>query len=437
MNRHLAFFLLLFLVISSSLVEAADSTSIVKVGVTLRSRIETTDYATNLGFNTSHFPISGTSYYRQRTGLMVQVMPIPKYELGIRLTNEFRRYFAPTGTKRTYDEVVFDQLYVKGDSIGGLPLAATIGRQNITLGEGFLFAEGGPLDGSRTAYFNAVNLAWQFSAKSTMRVIFANQQKDDDILPVIHDQHKGLTEGDEKSALVYFNTSLGTIKLEPYLMQMERNASSKLPHAGIGCIGLRAQAPITPQITITGELAKQFGDWGDQDHTALGGYGYFECKTNWPLYFPSIFTVGGVYLTGDDESTAKHEGWDPLFGRWPKWSESYVYTLTNETGVAYWSNFASLFLKTSAPIGSDLIATMEYHYLMADECPTQAMRWSYSVFADAVGTSRGDLTIMKLSYRIKPRLTGHILYEHFDPESFYADFAKSSSWMRMEVMLTF
>jgi hypothetical protein len=416
---------------------AADSTSVVKVGVTIRSRIETNDYTATLGMNNWYAPEPGSSYYRQRTGLMLRITPLPRYELGVRLTNEFRRYFVPTGYGFSSDEVVMDQFYIKGDSIAGTPFSAIIGRQNIMLGEGFLIADGSPLDGSRTAYFNAVNLGWQFSPTSSLRVILYNQQKVDDILPIIDNNHRGLIEGDEKGAIIYLTTSIDRLTLEPYLIQIERNRSRTFPHAGIGCAGLRLRAQITPQFTATSELAAQFGDWGEVDQKGLGGYGYFDYKTNLPTYYPSTFTLGGVYLSGDDRNTELHEGFDPLYGRWPKWSESYAYTLATETALAYWSNFASLFVKTSASLGSDLTAGLEYHHLMSVTKPPQRYEPYDWVFLEADGTDRGYLLVLRLNYQLKPRLSGHIVYEQFDPESFYSRYAQDFSWMRMEMMLTF
>jgi hypothetical protein len=330
-----------------------------------------------------------------------------------------------------------DQLYLKGDSIGGTPLSATIGRQNIVLGEGFLIADGGPLDGSRTAYFNAINLGWQLSPVSSIRVICFNQQKDDDILPIINDQHRGILEGDEKGVILYLTSTIDRLTLEPYLIQMERNSSKTFPHAGIGCAGLRLKAEFTPQLTGTCELATQFGDWGEVDQKGLGGYGYLDYKTDWPTYYPSSFTLGGVYLSGDDLKTETHEGFDPLYGRWPKWSESYAYTLTRETALAYWSNFASLFVKTSASLGTDLTAGLEYHHLMSINASPLGNELYNNVLYRAIGTYRGDLTILRLNYRLKPRLSGHIIYEYFEPESFYSKYTQASTWMRMEMMLTF
>ncbi len=424
----------LLMILTSSAV--ADSTSVVKFSLTTRSRIETTDYAPTLGLPENPTSTAGSSYLRHRTGFMGWVFPAPRWEIGLRFTNEFRRYLVPGGQVFTFDEVVIDQLYAKADSLGKTPLSAILGRQNITLGEGFLVAEGGPSDGSRTAYFNALNLSWQFSPKTNLRFIYVNQQKDDDILPIIHDQHRVLSEGDEQAVILYLTTSLSNVTLEPYLMHKDRNSSAKLPHASIVCLGVREQTKLTPQLTSTSELAIQTGNADGEDHRAIGGYSYFEYKTNWPTYYPSSLTVGGVYLSGDDNASVKNEGWEPMFGRYPKWSESYVYSLTNEYGVAYWSNFASLFGKTSGSIGKDITLNLEYHHLMAPQ-PVGETFSSKRIFQDASGNVRGDLAIAKLNYQIKPRLSGHLLYEQFNPGNFYSSNARVSSWVRMEALLTF
>lgn len=414
----------------------ADSTSVVKFGLTTRSRIETTDYASNLGLPQPPSTASGSSYLRNRVGLMAKIFPAQRWEVGVRLINEFRRYLVPVGQVFTFDEVVIDQFYLRADSLGMTQLSAVIGRQNITLGEGFLVADGGPSDGSRTAYFNALNLSWQFSPKTNARFVYANQQKDDDILPVIHDQHKVLAEGDEQAVVAYLTTSLGNFSLEPYLMHKERNSSAKLPHASVLSVGLRAQSKLTPRLTSTGEIALQTGNMGGNDHRAIGGYGYLEYKTNWPTYYPSSFTGGLVYLSGDKSSTEKNEGWEPMFGRYPKWSESYVYTLSNEYGVAYWSNFTSLFARMSSTLGKDITLNLDYQHLMAPE-PVGAPFASKQIFENASGKVRGDLATVKLTYQIKPRFSGHLLYEQFNPGTFYAHDARVSTWVRMEALLTF
>jgi hypothetical protein len=38
-------------------------------------------------------------------------------------------------------------------------------------------------------------------------------------------------------------------------------------------------------------------------------------------------------------------------------------------------------------------------------------------------------------YVLNPRLTGHLLWEHFEPGSFYFDDADAYNWVRVEFML--
>ena len=70
---------------------------------------------------------------------------------------------------------------------------------------------------------------------------------------------------------------------------------------------------------------------------AWGGYTYGR-RTSEHVRKPYI-QVGWYGFSGDDpRTTGRIEGWDPLFSRWPKWSELYIYSQMRETGVGYWTN---------------------------------------------------------------------------------------------------
>lgn len=142
---------------------------------------------------------------------------------------------------------------------------------------------------------------------------------------------------------------------------------------------------------------------------------------------PAIEWKGGVvYLSGDDPTTAKYEGWDPMFGRWPQWSESYIYTLVRENGVAWWSNLISLYLSAQIPTSQNSNLTLTYHRLMAQEKP------AYGSFPGGTGRTRGDLLMAKYRFKIDGHFDGHVLWEHFEPGNFYFDGAESYNWLRME-----
>ncbi len=93
-------------------------------------------------------------------------------------------------------------------------------------------------------------------------------------------------------------------------------------------------------LSLTGEFAGQWGAYhGGGIVRGWGGYGYvkrtFGAKSQ-------HYVQGGYWgMSGDDPSTPnKDEGWDPLYARWPKWSELYIYTLFRERAPSYWSNTA-------------------------------------------------------------------------------------------------
>ena len=415
--------------LSATSPDAAEAKPKFKVSYSQRIRIETTDNATSL----SKESLAGSSYMRQRTSLMVQVYPFRRLETTVKLTNEMRYYFVPESRAYTFDEVICDLVYIKWDSATGLPVNLTLGRQDITLGEGFVVMEGGPLDGSRSGYFNAARVDWQASPKNAFTFVYANQPIRDNYLPVIHDLRKKMVEQPEEAFIASYSTTLGKTGLQAYFIRKNIDATSGIPvTTHVNCPGVRVQAPVWSGLSLTGEAAVQLGKRGQSDQQAFGGYAYAEYRTEWPLYYPRSFTLGGMYLSGDDLSTADYEGWEPLFGRWPKWSESYIYTLTLERGIAYWTNLASIFAKTAVDIAPDVTFSFDYHHLMAPQ------EGGPSRFAAAgPGRSRGELFIGKLAYKMSKRLSGVVIWESFNPKTYYFGGADGYAWMRMEVMLRF
>ncbi|HEX9934416.1 MAG TPA: hypothetical protein VGB38_04395, partial [bacterium] len=100
-----------------------------------------------------------TDYYRIRTSVWGQVQAMQVATLYAKLTNEYRLYTDdPKSRAFTYDEIVFDNLYLKLES-RNKALGLTLGRQNLIYGEGFILMEGAPWDGSRTIYHDAVKLS--------------------------------------------------------------------------------------------------------------------------------------------------------------------------------------------------------------------------------------------------------------------------------------
>lgn len=420
---------IVFINVSGPGTHAEDVINRLQLSLTHRMRIETTDRGVGLDAEGN----GGLSYLRNRTSIKAKTFPASRLELTTQLTNEFRYYFVPEDIDFSLHEVFVDLLYAKWDRVAKLPLALSIGRQNLSFGEGFVVIDGTPLDGSRSIYFNAARADWTFAPAHSVSLTYVNQPVKDKYLPLIHDQDANLIEQPQQALIVYYSRSWGKSNLQAYFIHKESEHTAEFSDARqVNCPGIRLQWPITARATLVGEGAYQIGTNGASDQQGYGGYGYAEYATGWPIRLPKTVSVGGVYLSGDDPATDDDEGWEPVFGRWPKWSESYIYTLIRERSVAYWTNLTSVFIKTTVPVATDIALSLDYHRLAAPEISDPA-----KAFPGGSGTRRGDLLIGRLTYQISPHLSGHVLFERFAPGDFYLTGADSYGWMRMEVMLRF
>ena len=80
-----------------------------------------------------------------------------RHTFGVGLNNESRKLTTPD-TDFSWDEIIFETLYIDSKITPGLTVR--LGRQNVARDDGWQVFEGGPLDGSRTGYFNALDAAW-------------------------------------------------------------------------------------------------------------------------------------------------------------------------------------------------------------------------------------------------------------------------------------
>jgi hypothetical protein len=377
---------------------------------------------------------SAATFTRQRTSFDLTYTPVYQASLYLKLTNEFRYYFQPQGRDFTLNEVFFDNLYINLRGFFNDKLSLSIGRQNLKYGSGFIVMDASPLDGSRSGYFNALSFKWNIANGRKLDGFFISINETDDFLPVIHDQEVMLVEQPERGYGLYFTNYINkNFCLEGYWIGKEVCFDcDDSAQSSIQTVGTRIMGQIKGDLSGVLEVAVQFGDRGNQDRSAFGGYGQLAYSTRFGRrWLPYIDWKGGViYLSGDNRDTEKYEGWDPMFGRWPQWSESYIYTFIRENGVAWWSNLVSLYLSAKISTGTNANLTLTYHRLMAQE------KQSYGSFPGGEGTTRGDLFIAKYRFKIDDHCDGHVLWEHFEPGDFYFDGAESYNWLRMELNFT-
>lgn len=403
------------------------------VTFTERVREETSDNVTSL----TDSGTDSSAYVRFRTSLMGRWTPSANFELTVRLTNENRYYLAPKFDPRlgrNFDahEVFFDYLYLKWKGLLGLPLTLSLGRQDLQMGEGFIIFDGGPLDGSRSAYFNAVRLDWAAGAKTNITAFYMFQPRTDTLLPVFNDVGQMMVEQAEEGYGLYAVGTAGKTALEAYLFRKNIRSFESAPSSGITNLGGRATWPVASELSLTAEGAAQFGTLGGMRRSGLGGYFHLDWKTGAAFPLPSLLTFGGIHLSGDDPETAsRFEGWDPAFSRWPKWSEALIYLFARESRAAYWANFGSFHGTLNFTFSANAKLALTWHHLSAPE------RTKPTAFLSGSGKTRGDLGIAKLTYDISPHLQGHFLWEQFRPGDFYFAGARGYAWVRFELLVRY
>jgi hypothetical protein len=389
--------------------------------------------------NTMSLNDSGTdssAYLRLRTSLGAQWRPDDKWEVNLRLTNENRYYLAPKSDpklKKNFDfnEVFVDQLNVKWKNPGRLPLAVTLGRQDLMLGEGFLIFDGGPLDGSRSAYFNGLRLDYALKNRNNLTFFFVRQPRSDTLLPRLNDVKQAMLEQEEQGIGFYYSGQMKKTAIEAYLFRKDTFKTDLLSAGAIHVAGGRMVHPFSDKLSLTAEGAIQLGTLGEAKRQGLGGYFHLDHKSGWSFPLPGQLTFGGIYLSGDNPATARCEGWDPAFSRWPKWSDSFIYLQAKESRVANWSNFISLFGSLFFEPLEKVKLNLAWHHLLAAE------KTAPSALLSGAGRDRGELFIVKITYDIGKNLAGRFIWENFSPGNFYFPGANAYSWVQFELFFRY
>ena len=397
-----------------------------------RIRQESSDNVSSLNDNAA----DASAYLRLRTSVIAQWQPDDKWEVNLRLTNENRYYLAPKSDpklKKNYgvNEVFFDQLNVKWKNPGDLPLTLTLGRQELMLGEGFVIFDGGPLDGSRSAYFNGLRLDYALKNKNTLTFFYVRQPKTDTLLPRLNDVKQAMVEQEEQGIGLYFSGQVKKTGLEAYVFRKDTYTSDPLPAGTLHVAGARVSHPLSTKLSLTAEGALQLGTLGEKKRTGLGGYFHLDYKSAWRFPLPAQFTLGSIYLSGDNPATERYEGWDPAFSRWPKWSDSFIYLQAKESRVANWSNFISLYGGVVFEPVEKVKLNLTLHQLAAVEnTPATAL-------LSGSGNNRGTLFIAKITYELSKNLAGHFIWESFKPGNHYFAAANSYTWIRFELFFRY
>jgi hypothetical protein len=328
------------------------------------------------------------------------------------------------GQPNRFDEVILESAYLDFKRLFTDGLALRVGRQNLTRGEGFVLFEGTPWDGSRTIYFNAVDLSYS-RGKSKLELIGNLNPARDRMLPRFHDQHKMLLEWDERALGAYFTDARGAEAYYFYKRETDsvlaRTSAQFQPDRYVHTAGGRVVRRPRKDWTATGEFA---GQWGFERPSARirawGGYAHLKRSFAASAWKPYVL-AGAWGMSGDDPATKDRvEGWDPLFARWPKFAEGYLYSLMREKGPGYWTNMRLWQAELGAVPRKSLGLRLTYYRMNAfHPFPGDARTFGS-------GTGRGDDLQARLDFNVGTHWRGHAMYEAHLPGSFYR--ARNAGW---------
>ncbi len=407
--------------------------------------------------------------FRFRAG--ATVTPVENLDFNFRMVYEIRNFCQPDRKLLvrnqyfiddvTTNEIIIDRLNVTWSKILGLPLKAVVGRQDIILGNGWLVLDGTPLDGSRTIFFDAARLTLDMpAAKMKADLIYITNHADTDRwLTPMNDQDFHNHEQDEQGVILYLtNTCLPNTQLDGYFIyKHDERVLGDEPgdiapgqmapwqqgaHSDIYTLGGRATHKFDDHWSARGEFAWQFGSKNlfpmdvRQDLCAWG----FNSRVTYAFAdeLQNELHAGYEFLSGEEGANGDRSSqFDPLWGRWPQFSELYVYPVALENRPGETTNMHRINLGWSCVPCDPLKLGVDYHVLFSHHNAYGTSRSRGGrIFTDD-GSCRGQLLVGKLTYKFNKHVSGHLLGELFFPGDFYSDnYNDVAAFLRYELMFT-
>lgn len=385
------------------------------------------------------------------------------FKLYIRGADEFREYFHPSNSKnyQTPDELILDNLYLDLYNLFGDKLDLRIGRQDFfgptgpMYGAGRVLCDGTPFDGSRTVFMDAIKATVKFDEKNTLDLLAIYNSPDTELSwghPKKTDgseyKERPLTSIDPRSTDLtesgggaYFKSKeFDALPFELYYI-FKRESKAKLPGGvdlqgrKVHTVGARVMPKLTETLSAEFEGAAQAGQKdGGASTSGYMGYGGLTYKPLVDSTAKPYFTGSCYYLSGDSHRGAgdNDSSWDPLWARWPQFSEMYVYNFIY--GAGYWSNL----IYPSVESGVDF---QNGHRVRANVGPM------YAAVQDDLGSGGGnmygwfgmaryDFPLWKKIFGKRGDLSGHVTAEVLDPGDYYSS-DRLAYFLRWEVVAKF
>jgi hypothetical protein len=407
---------------------------------------------------------------RYRARVWTSFTPFTGLSLNARLSAEPREWMKPafvgayngrTGMEWRYG--ILDVLNVKWTNAFHQPLTITAGRQDLAFGDywnWWLVADGTPGDGSWSFYLDSARLTYDIEdIKTKLDVVYIYQNaRPDEWIPTLGRSFDAyLTEQNEQGVIVYAsNKTLKNTQLDGYFIykrddrvftrKTDPGAFASGDNADIYTLGGRVVGNPWTHWQYYAEGAYQFGE--KQDPTLADKYGKFVWRdidafgANARLSYLFKDRLNNQlhlvyeFLSGDDPKTKNDEMFDILWGRWPRFSEGYIYSYINENGgkIAQLNNIERLGAGWSVNPTKDLTFSAYYNAWFAPQ--DTATRARVPALFSANGDFRAHYLQTILKYQYNKHLSTHLWGEFIWSGDYYAR-SEFMDFLRAEVLLTF
>lgn len=433
----------------------------------------------NVGFADSagnNHSLHEQDFFRFRGRLWASVLPTPNLSLNTRVAAEPRLFMNPavggtyrnsTGMEWKYGLV--DVLNLQWKNIGDLPLTLTAGRQDIFMGEQlnyWLVGDGTPLDGSWTFFLDAIRLTYEMKdikTKFDAMYIYQNAYGSE-WLPTLNTGQNDmarLTESNEKGVGFFVsNKSLPKANLDAYFIYKQDQAKYAFGDFGnVYTLGGKVSGPVTEHFEYAAEGAYQFGNkeftGSNGGYTGakstdyeLGAFG-LNSRVTYLLKDPlkNRFRMSFEYLSGDDRGTpGRNEGFDILWGRYPRFSELFAPNASETGRPGQFGNLIRFGPAWEITPMKNLDYHLEYTPMFAEHQFSNPLTSTGSPaglpgaapggagFGD--GYFRGHYMQTWLKYKFNQHLSGHLWGEFIWAGDYYRS-ANLWSFLRAEVLMTF
>ena len=408
-------------------------------------------------------------YFRFRDRLWASVMPVTNVSVNARFSGEQREWMRPSfasqfsygsGMEGRYG--VLDNAYAKWSNIGDVPLSISVGRQDVQFGEPlnwWLVGDGTPNDGSWSFFLDSARMTYDAKElKTKVDLVYIHQDaKPDSWIPTLGTSSGhtpsayNLTEQNEQGVILYLsNKSVENMQIDGYFIyKRDAQEYSNGDNADIYTVGSKISGTPAPHWAYSVEGAYQFGH--KQDTTV--GASYINSPGDWRdinayganakltyLFKDKLdnqISLVGEFLSGDDPKTkGTDEMFDILWGRWPRWSELYVYSYINETSrkISQMNNLARFGPNwTFTPIKNTTFSATYNAMFAPESTPTRAA--NSTLFTDN-GNFRGHYLQTILKHKFNDHVSAHLWSEFVWMGDYYTH-KDMMSFLRAEMLFTF